>query len=162
MVDTKKTIDELKKLMEPEGQDDPKRADLPELAEVLYVEPAPGGEPRKCSNCILWAPLLERCSVHEIAVETTADHVCGHHLFGTPSKQWKDLKGTQMLNPKFSGLALVKGGAACEGCQHFTKQEEEDGLCVAVMKRGKPAHVHPKACCTRWTRKQTSTDPKDS
>jgi hypothetical protein len=160
MTATKQTINELKKLMEPEGQDDPKKAELPELAEALYIDPAPGGERRNCSNCIMWAPLMEQCSIHENTVEVTSDHVCGHHIFGAPSKQWKDMKGLQPVKSKFSGLVLAKGGTACENCDHFTNLEDEDGICAAVMKRKKPAHVHPKACCTRWVRRQVPTDPK--
>lgn len=162
MADTKNVINELQKLMEPEGQDDVKTALPPELGEVLYVPPAPGGEHRNCQNCILWSPLLVQCSIHENTVEVTADHVCGYHIFGAPSKQWKDMKGLQPVNPKFSGLTLVKGGTACENCQHFKSLEDEDGLCVAVMKKKRPAHVHPKGCCTRWARKQVPTDPQDS
>jgi hypothetical protein len=159
MVDTKKTIAELNRLLEPEGRDDPKRAELPERAEVLYTEPAPGGESRSCANCVLWSPLTEHCAVHERTVAITKDHVCGNHLFGTPSRQWKELKGVQMLNPRFSGLMLVRGGAACEGCQHYTEVEEEDGVCAAVLRRGKPAHVHPRACCTRFAARKAPTDP---
>jgi hypothetical protein len=156
----KRALDELKKLLEPEAQDDPKGADLPELGEALYVEPAPGGEHRNCSNCILWQPLLTQCSIHETSVEVTEFHVCGYHVFGSPSKQWKDLKGLQPVNPKFSGLVLAKGGTACENCNHWTPMEDDDGICAAVMKRGKPAHTASKGCCARWVIKQTPTDPK--
>lgn len=160
MSDPKKTITELQRLLEPEGKGDLKTAPPPELDEVLYVEPAPGGERRNCSNCVLWAPLMEQCSIHGSGVEATADHVCGYHVFGSPTKEWKDLKGLQPVSPKFSGLILAKGGTACENCQHFTPMEEEDGICAAVYKKKRPAHVHPKGCCARWTRKGPVTDPK--
>lgn len=159
MPDAKTTVTELRKLM-GSGQDDPKTAALPEPGEALYVNPTPGGERRNCSNCILWAPLLTQCSIHENTVEVTADHCCGYHIFGAPSKQWKDMKGLQPVLPKFSGLVLAKGGTACDNCEHFTAIEEEDGVCAAVMKRKRPAHVSPKGCCARWARREAPTDPK--
>lgn len=162
-MDTKKAIDELKRLMEPEsGQDDVKPVPPPLLADVLYVEPAPGGERRACKNCFMFQPLLEQCVIHSSSVEITEEHICGYHVLGQPSKQWKDIKGLQAVNPKFSGLVLTKDGSACENCQYFTSIDEEEGVCAAVFKKEKlKAHVHPKGCCTRWTKKGLVTDPKD-
>lgn len=163
MTDTKKTIDELKRLIEPDaGKDDIKPAPPPSLADVLYVEPAPDGAHRNCKNCVLWVPVMEACTIHGSAVDVTEDSVCGYHVFGPPSKQWKDFKGIQVVNPKFSGLIHAKGGTACENCRYYNPIEEEEGVCSAVFKKERTnAHVHPKGCCTRWTKQEPVTDPKD-
>lgn len=161
-MDTKKAIEELKRLMEPEGKDDVKSAPPPLLADVLYVEPAPGGAHRACKNCFMFQPLLEHCAIHSSSVEISEEHVCGYHVFGQPSKQWKDIKGLQVVNPKFSGLVRTKDGTACENCRYFTSIEEEEGVCAAVFrKEHSHAHVHPKGCCTRWTKREPVTDPTD-
>jgi hypothetical protein len=151
--------------------------DIPEFRRlVLEGKLDANGSARKRRDDGLWrrpvrslTEILYTGPVFNFAVEedesyTTSGgtvHNCGYHIFGAPSKQWKDMKGLQPVNPKFSGLTLARGGTACENCQHFTKIDDEDGVCAAVMKRSRPAHVHPKGCCTRWSRKQAPTDPKD-
>lgn len=159
--DSKKLLDELRKLMaEPEGQDDRKEAPPPELSDVLYVDPAPGGERRNCKNCVLWGSSNKKCSIMP-GEEATAFHVCGYHVFGSPGKRHIDFEGIHPPDPKFSGFSLVPEGVACENCNWFVREGDEDGVCLAVKKRKKRAHVHPKGVCTRWSTKQTITDPKD-
>jgi hypothetical protein len=153
---------EVKKLMEPEGQDDKPTAPAVDIAEVLYVDPAPGGEPRNCKNCVMWGSDTNQCSLMPPNVEATADHVCGYHVFGNPSKKKIQFDGIHPVNQKNSGFIVVKGGSSCQTCNWFSKEDEEDGVCLAVNKRKKRAHVHPLGCCTRWKTKQVVTDPKDS
>jgi hypothetical protein len=154
---------ELKKIMEPaEGQDDPKTAPMPEMADVLYVGPAPGGVRRRCANCVFWASAQELCALLEPKEEVIAANICGMHVFGSPQKTKMDLPGLQTLQPRFVGLSKTEKGSACENCEWFSADEDDSGTCVAVMRKKKPAAVSPKGCCTRW--KQQSgppTDPKD-
>jgi len=157
---TRQAITELQKLIEPEGQDDPKPAVSPQLSDVLYVAPAPGGEHRNCLNCVLWASKLEQCSIIDREEPIGAHHVCGYHLFGAPSKAKVNLPGLAPVDPRFSGLVLAQEGVACENCNHFSAEEDEEGVCAAVMKRKRQAHVHPKGCCTLWDPRSTPTDPK--
>ena len=154
-------LDELKKLMEPEGQDDKRLAPQPDLSEVLYVDPAPGGESRNCKNCVLWGSSDSKCSLMSIETDTTEDSVCGYHVFGQPSKRHIQFDGISPVNPKFAGLVVVKGGASCQSCNWMSPgDDDEDGVCLAVTKRKKQAHVHPKGCCARWAPKQSIPDPK--
>jgi hypothetical protein len=71
-----------------------------------------------------------------------------------------DLPGIQPLVPKFVGLGKVEAGTACENCSWFTSLEDEDGTCSAVLRKKKPAHVHPKGCCCRWMEK-SKLPPED-
>lgn len=156
-------LTELKRIMEPkEGPDDPKVAPLPEMSEVLYVEPAPGGVRRRCANCVFWASAQNLCALLEPKEEVGADNVCGMYVFGTPLKRKMDLPGLQALNPRLTGLIKTSRGSACENCEWFKPEDDETGTCVAVMRKKKPATVHPKGCCSRWVQiKGPPTDPKN-
>jgi hypothetical protein len=147
---TRKAIEELNRLMEPEGQDDPKPSAPPQLSNVLYSPPVPGGARRNCLNCTI----MDRVE------PISGRHVCGHHLFGAPSKIKGEFPGLAPVDPKYSGLILAKDGVACENCEHFSSLEDEDGVCAAVLKKKKPAHVHPKGRCNMWTPVLVPTDPK--
>ena len=146
--------------MEPEGQDDPKKAPPVELSDALYSDPAPGGARRNCGNCVLWASKTEQCSVMERTKNVPTAGFCGHHIYGAPSKLPVDFSGLHPVDPRFSGYRVVQDGVACENCNNFVASEEEDGVCAAVTKRKRPAHVHPKGFCTLWVKKEPVTDPK--
>lgn len=161
------TLAELRQLLDSEAQDDPKTAGMPEFSEVLYSKPMPGGARRNCHNCVFWVKPHSQCSLMEPGVLATAKHVCGHHIPGAPVQTRMELPGLSPMDPQYAGLVLASKGIACENCDHYTVQEEDEGVCAAVVKNGAPTSsrrsppVQAKACCTRWSPRRTPGDPKE-
>lgn len=154
MGDRHDILSELKRLMEP-TQELPKKAPLPEPWGVTYVEPAPGGERRRCGNCVLWASGDNLCSIHEKMESVKEDNICGYHLYGAPAKKVIEFPGLAFVKAKFSGLGdSVPNGTACDNCKFFTEVGDEEGTCNAVYKKKKPFHVHPRGCCSRWMERE--------
>jgi hypothetical protein len=154
MPDHKSALDELKRLLEPiDGPQ--KKGPLPELSGVAYSDPSPGGERRKCGNCIFWGSEALRCALHDPTTEAKELSWCNRHLFGTPAKKPINLAGTNFIKTKHSGLGKeTVSGSSCDNCEFYEGIDDEDGVCSAVYKKNKPVHIHPKGGCTRWSHKK--------
>lgn len=118
-------------------------APLPSPDGVLYAPPNPDGSTKSCKNCYLWKK-PNRCAIHGPKVLTTAQHICGYHLFGDPSRS-AGMVAVEPISPKLSGLERVPGGTTCGSCRYFTGSH-----CRAVQVNGAPAKVQALGCCARW------------
>jgi hypothetical protein len=118
------------------------RANLPTLPEVLYTEPDDDGRRRTCGTCRFWEK-PDRCSLMPEELPVPKDAVCGYWV------------GEEPLEPKLAGLTRVPDGASCDNCVFYEARTSTKGLCHAVTKneQGDYALVHPRGCCTRWSRR---------
>lgn len=129
------------------------QAGLPKAWGVTYAAPNPDGSRKICSNCMMWVSTTTQCVVHEKSLPVSNEQICGYHIFGQPMKKWTDHPGMMPLDPKYSGLAFVRGGTSCDVCKWFgAKPGEPLGTCYAVLDNdsSKYATVHAKGCCARW------------
>jgi hypothetical protein len=141
-----KVLEDLAKLEEP-GRSAP----LPEPWAVLYVHPTKNGDRRNCRNCIMFSTEDGKCEIMDPSkTSVTPDHVCGYHVFGKPMKEFSARAGIQYVDPKTSGLSVVKGGTSCDVCKFFESGESGKGTCRGVIVKGKPATVEAKGCCARY------------
>lgn len=130
------------------------------LAATLYTGANPDRTRKLCENCMFWLG-AERaeCFLHDAAVTTTAEHVCGYHIFGAPQPELRR-ENAAPLDPTTSGLDLVPGGTSCGNCSSFQiGKGEQYGTCRALYDAdtldddGDPAHplVDAMGCCGAWS-----------
>jgi hypothetical protein len=102
----------------------------------------------------------EECFVHDSNVITTADMICGYHVYGEPmgSGAVPPRQNMQPLDPELSGLEQVPEGTSCESCVHYTATPGAlSGTCAALYENpdeSEPdaphAIVHALGCCAAW------------
>lgn len=156
MSDLKEQLDEV---LDTLSESKSLKGSLPKPWGVLYAHPNPDGSRKKCENCFLWIKNLNQCEVHAKNITVTKDHICGWHVHG-PTHNGRMFKDLQYLDPKLSGLELVKEGTSCNTCEYYKKVNAEKGLCKAVQEQtadgkstGKQATVDGFGCCCRWEKK---------
>lgn len=139
-----RVIEELEALLEEKTS-----CPLPKLWGTLYSRPNTDGSRKSCISCTFWVT-SRRCVLHPPDLDVAGDAVCGYHVQGRPSKEWRDLPELIRLDPKLSGLERVPGGTSCDRCK-FYRGDEEKGICGALVgDDGKPAAVQAIGCCGRW------------
>lgn len=112
--------------------DEPVR--LPVLSNYLYKQPNPDGTRKLCANCHEWLSQLQACKIHDEAALATADSVCGYHVYGTPSPIEEFSRGNMLaIQPEYSGLRQVVGGASCDLCTHYQRGGSLQGACLATQ-----------------------------
>lgn len=157
MSNIKSALTELRALVE--GRDDPKEAPLPLPSEVLYEGPLPGGENRKCSNCVFWVEPHRQCSLMDTTVRVLGNNLCGLHVGGKPSQKRWSFPGLVAVEPKRVGFVLAPNGSSCDSCTYYTATDDAEGVCAAIKRKQRSdapprgLHVEAKGCCTRWKQK---------
>lgn len=136
---------------------------LPKTWGVLYAHPNPDGSRKKCENCMMFISGEKQCEVHDVNIVVTKEHTCGYHVFGKshPKRMHKpDGVHLDAVDPKHSGLDLIKGGTSCDICEYYKNPKNGTGTCIAVQvgvgaegSTGKLATVEAMGCCARWESK---------
>ena len=128
---------------EPDGDE----GQMPQLWALQYVPPSSSGEPRSCSNCLLFATGPTKCMIHGPDTEVTPLSVCGRHVDGQPHDDVEPDHQFEPLDPAYTGLTETDAGAACSGCVNFA-----DGTCKAAVGEGDgPAEVEAAGFCSAWS-----------
>lgn len=136
--------------MEPE----PFEARLPEPSEVLYAEPNPDNSRKACGNCLMWSQ-EKACFLHSPDLAVEGDMICGHYVFGTPAMAHDPQQLPRFpLSPESTGLERAPGGASCDLCAHYERDNSIEGTCRAVIGAdGESTVVSALGGCTRWVRR---------
>lgn len=139
------------------------KGSLPKTWGVLYAHPNPNGSRKTCNNCMMFISAEKQCEIHNVNIVVTKDHVCGYHVYGkTHPKRMHQPDGVHLdaVDPKHSGLDIVKGGTSCDNCEYYKNPKNGKGTCIVVQEgmgaegsTGKLAIVEGKGCCARWEKK---------
>lgn len=128
----------------------------PTPAEAVYVTPMDGFHRKACGNCFMWVRKHNRCVILDSESRITSDFVCNYHVAGTPFRDDPQLE-VEPIHSKLAGLVQVTEGTSCDNCTHYTGPKFSDGdtqglgKCGVVRTEGRPADVHPRGCCARWS-----------
>lgn len=127
---------------------------LPYAWGVLYSKPNSDGSRKKCENCWKWT-IDSKCLEYSEKQQVLKTQVCGLHTFGKPQEKWYEREKFLPADPSLTGLEDVNEGTSCDICKFYSKEDQKNGLCLAVSNENlqkPPQKVEALGCCARWER----------